>query len=70
MGNGGGDERTLFTIKEAADQLGLHEATVKDAIRRKVMGVERLSARHVLVPLSEIEKYRVGAGCQVRRMPG
>lgn len=46
------------TVAKAADMLGISENTVRDAIKRGVIHVERISPRVNLVPLPEVEKYR------------
>jgi len=58
-GSVGEDEgRGSVTVAQAAAMLGISENTVKGAIKRGVIAVERPSPRLNLVPLTEIEKYR------------
>lgn len=52
------EERTVFTVAEAARELGISENTVKGAIKRGVIQVQRMSPRLNLIAAAEIEKYR------------
>ncbi len=54
----GGEERALFTTTEAAAQLGIAPATVKDAIMRGTMEYVPIHARLNMVTRDAIEKYR------------
>jgi len=46
-----------YTTTEAAGLLGLRAPTVRDAVRRGRLAVERVGGRN-LVPTAEIERYR------------
>lgn len=48
----------LLTTTEAARELGLSASSVRTQMQRGILRVERLDARTVLIPRSEIERYR------------
>jgi len=50
--------RSLFTVAEVARQLGISENTVRSAIKRGSLDVERVSPRLNMVTAQAIEKYR------------
>ncbi len=52
------EERTLFTVAEVARQLGISENTVRSAIKRGSLGVERVSPRLNMVTAQAVETYR------------
>jgi len=52
------EERTLFTVAEVARQLGISENTVRSAIKRGSLGVERVSPRLNMVTAQAIAEYR------------
>jgi len=54
----GSEERALFTTTEAAAQLGIAPATVKDAIMRGTMEYVPIHPRLNMVTREAIEKYR------------
>lgn len=54
----GSKERALFTTTEAAAQLGIAPATVKDAIMRGTLEHVPIHARLNMVTREAIEKYR------------
>jgi excisionase family DNA binding protein len=52
------EERSLFTVAEVARQLGISENTVRSAIKRGSLGVERVSPRLNMVTAQAIAEYR------------
>jgi excisionase family DNA binding protein len=48
----------LFTVAEAAAELGLSPATIRGAIRRKTLAVVELDKRTKLIPREELERYK------------
>ncbi len=54
----GSEERALFTTSEAAAQLGIAPATVKDAIMRGTLEYVPIHPRLNMVTREAIEKYR------------
>jgi excisionase family DNA binding protein len=48
----------LFTVAEAAAQLGLSPITIRGAIRRKTLAVVELDKRTKLIPREELERYK------------
>jgi excisionase family DNA binding protein len=46
-----------YTTREAAEELGLAHATVKDGVRRGVIAATTV-ARRSLIPAAEVERYR------------
>ena len=48
----------LFTVAEAAEELGLSPHSVRYAIMRGTLGVVELDKRTNLIPRDEIERYR------------
>jgi len=51
-------ERALFTTAEAAAQLGIKHATVKTAVNRGLLRVERVNPRLNLITAEAIKEYR------------
>jgi Helix-turn-helix domain len=48
----------LFTVAEAAEELGLSPHSIRYAIMRGTLGVVELDKRTNLIPRAEIERYR------------
>jgi hypothetical protein len=65
----------LFTVAEAAEELGLSPHSVRYAIMRGTLGVVELDKRTNLIPRHEIERYRRdhlrkrGPGARTTRKP-
>jgi Helix-turn-helix domain len=65
----------LFTVTEAAEELGLSPHSVRYAIMRGTLGVVELDKRTNLIPRHEIERYRRdhlrrrGPGARTARKP-
>lgn len=68
------DGTTYYTTREAAAELGIEWATVRDAIRRGVLEKRQLTPRLNVVPEPALAEYRrehLGQGSQARRLdPG
>jgi len=65
------DGTTYYTTREAAAELGIEWATVRDAIRRGVLEKRQLTPRLNVVPQFALEEYRLGHlghGSQARRL--
>ncbi len=54
----GHEDKKMYTTAQAAQELGISPNTVRGAIKRGRITVERLTPRLSLVPHDEIEKYR------------
>jgi len=54
----GHDDKKMYTTAQAARELGISPNTLRGAIKRGRITVERLTPRLSLVPQDEIEKYR------------
>ncbi len=67
-------EGIYYTTKEAADKLGLAHGTIRNAVRRGAIKVERLSARQNLIAQAELDRYATehqgGKGWETRKAPG
>jgi excisionase family DNA binding protein len=65
----------LFTVAEAAEELGLSPHSIRYAIMRGTLGVVELDKRTNLIPRDEIERYRRdhlrkrGPGAKTTRKP-
>ena len=62
---------TYYSTKEAAAELGIAWASVRDAIRRGTLAHEQFGARLNMVPAPALEAYRrdhLGQGSQGRRI--
>jgi hypothetical protein len=62
---------TYYSTKEAAAELGIAWASVRDAIRRGTLAHEQFGARLNMVPETALEDYRhdhLGQGSQGRRI--
>lgn len=65
------DGTTYYTTREAAAELGIEWATVRDAIRRGVLEKRQLTPRLNVVPEPSLAEYRrehLGQGSQARRL--
>lgn len=65
------DGTTYYTTREAAAELGIEWATVRDAIRRGALEKRPINPRLNMVPEPSLEEYRrahLGQGSQARRL--
>jgi len=67
-------EKPFYTVKEAAESLGLAEATIRRAISRGVLPSQKRGARLNLIAPDDVERYRHerlgNQGWAKRRAPG